>query len=416
MRDIEKILSAPQKYAEEISLKKLVVILEKLSTYYYNTGKSLVSDEIYDIMLDVLRKRDPQNEFLFAVGAKPDAKCAVELPFHMYSLNKIKTGEKSLRKWFEKYGGPFVVSDKLDGVSAQLYKNNTGEINLYTRGNGTTGRNISHLIPYLIPQNAIERMPTNVSIRGEIIVSKKDFKKMEMYKNPRNMVAGIVNSNKIDSRMASKLRFVTYSIMHPTYVYSEQLKLLKQWKYEVVWNAKFDSLQGSSEDIITNIQNELEKMLHERKNESEFDIDGIVIYDNSQIYQCVEENPQHAMAYKANVLFKDVEVNKIIWEPTMYGYLQPIIKIIPVELQGTTITFVTGHHGKYIFENKIGKGSIIRITRSGEVIPYITAVIKPNKQADMPNIKYAWSDSAVDLIVVEPNKATARTIEIKKNI
>lgn len=416
MKDLDKIIQNPKKYAEEISLKKLVSVLEKLSKQYYNTGESLVTDDVYDIMIDVLRKRDPDNEFLFTVGAKPEAKCAVDLPFNMFSLNKIKSGEKSLIKWFEKYNGPFIVSDKLDGVSAQLYKNNEGVVNLYTRGNATTGRNISHLIPYLIPPTVIKRTPNDTSIRGEIIISKKEFEKLvDVYKNPRNMVAGIVNSNKLDSRVAAKLQFVTYNIIHPNYLYNEQLKLLKQWKYKVVWHAIFAVMVGE-EDYITAIQNELEYLLQERRNESEFDVDGIVIHDDSQIYSCATENPPYAMAFKANVLYKDAEVEEVIWEPTMYGYLQPIVKIVPIKLQGTTITFVTGRHGKYIFDNKIGKGSIVRITRSGDVIPYILDVIKPNQQADMPKIKYAWSDTGVDAIVVDPDVATQRTIEIKKNI
>ena len=82
-----------------------------------------------------------------------------------------------------------------------------------------------------------------------------------------------------------------------------------------------------------------------------------------------------------------------------WGYIKPRVEIIPVKLSGVTITWTTGFNAKYIKENKIGKGSIIEITRSGDVIPYIVKIIKKANNADMPNdIPYKWNDTGVDII------------------
>ena len=100
--------------------------------------------------------------------------------------------EKELNRWMKKYKGPYVVTDKLDGVSG-LLANGV----LYTRGNGSEGRNISHLIEHLkIPKE----LPDNCVIRGEIILTKCDFNILAdngiKQSNPRNTVSGQTNAKK----------------------------------------------------------------------------------------------------------------------------------------------------------------------------------------------------------------------------
>ena len=67
---------------------------------------------------------------------------------------------------------------------------------------------------------------------------------------------------------------------------------------------------------------------------------------------------------------------------------------------------------KYIQDNKIGKGSIIKIVRSGDVIPYIVEVVKPSKKPDMPDIEYKWNETDVHIVVVNPNEEIKRKISI----
>ena len=126
IKDLDLIKTNPIKYANEVPIKKLVTVLQKLSDYYYGEKKELITDEIYDQMIDVLKERDPQNLFLFQTGVSKPSKEDVQLPFPMPSLDKMKPGEKSLTNWFTSYHGPYVVSDKLDGISVQIYKDKNG--------------------------------------------------------------------------------------------------------------------------------------------------------------------------------------------------------------------------------------------------------------------------------------------------
>jgi NAD-dependent DNA ligase len=93
----------------------------------------------------------------------------VKLPYELWSMDKIKPTTNEVAKWTTTYTGPYVISAKLDGISA-LYVNNKNESKLYTRGNGVFGQDISHLIPYLIKKEY-----KDMAFRGEIIISKENF-------------------------------------------------------------------------------------------------------------------------------------------------------------------------------------------------------------------------------------------------
>ncbi len=441
LRDLDKILTDAEEYAEKVPIKTLTNVLEKMSVQYYGTGEPYVDDETYDLMIDILRKRDPENEFLFKVGAPIQADEAVKLPFAMPSLAKIKFGEKSLGKWFNKYNGPYVVSDKLDGISAQLFKNETGASKLFTRGNATEGRDITHLLKYLISDSILKKLPNNTSVRGEILISRKDFTNHfeTEYKNPRNMMAGFVNDKKVNTKIAEKAQLVMYGIIHPRYSISKQFEILEKYGFKVAWHEELIYDDGNDDDEekddgneedekddgeedekndeqnirrLANIEKKLVAILTERKKKSEFDIDGLVIMDDYKTYLHSDTFPPYAMAFKMNVDTKDVKVTSVTWEPTMYGYLKPVIQVEPTKLSGVTITNATAHNAKFIFDNNIGKGSIIKIVRSGEVIPYVVSIVKESKKPDMPNIEYEWNDTKVDIVVVNPSKETQRLITI----
>ena len=93
------------------------------------------------------------------------------LPYHMGSMDKIKDITK-IKQWFLKHNSPtFIVSSKLDGSSAMLEQKN-GRIRRDTRGNGTIGRDISHLIPLMKKYGKLPNINDNYCVRGELIVNK----------------------------------------------------------------------------------------------------------------------------------------------------------------------------------------------------------------------------------------------------
>ena len=167
---------------DNLDSKKLEKILRDLSKEYYNTGESLVSDEVYDLLKEKLEDLDPNNIFLNEIGAPIDSKEKVKLPYSMGSLDKIKPSTEELEKWKKKYKGAYIVSDKLDGISGQLYITKDDN-KLYTRGDGDYGQDISHLLKYLIDIDYLQKNKNNmklpISIRGELIISRENFKKVD---------------------------------------------------------------------------------------------------------------------------------------------------------------------------------------------------------------------------------------------
>jgi len=79
--------------------------------------------------------------------------------------------------------------------------------------------------------------------------------------------------------------------------------------------------------------------------------------------------------------------------------LKPRVQIEPIQLGGVTIEYATGFNGAFIESNKIGVGAVIQIIRSGDVIPHIKSVTTPAEHAKMPDVKYHWTDTHVDIIL-----------------
>src|SRR3989442_1703930 len=102
---MDKLIEDPYNYAKKLSVKELVKLLRKLADAYYK-GKPVVSDEVYDLLHDMLEKRDPNNAFLTEVGAKV-SKNKVDLPFYLSSLTKFKPDTNDVTKWLVQYKGPY---------------------------------------------------------------------------------------------------------------------------------------------------------------------------------------------------------------------------------------------------------------------------------------------------------------------
>lgn len=411
--DIKKkakvILEDPYQYATTISIDELVDALKQLSYYYYNTAEPLVPDAIFDMLKDKLEERDPTNPYLKEVGIPVVSKDKVTLPYPMGSLNKIKPESGTLDKWLNEYKGPYVISDKLDGISGLLYKKDN-KFKLYTRGDAVSGQDITHLIPYVLKDKYKPgKIPNNTAIRGELIMSKKNFEQIkDQYKNARNTIAGLVNSKNYSVDVAKLTDFIAYAVIHPKIKHEEQMLKLKEWEFPTVTYQKKNNLDIKS----------LSDYLQKRRTESLYDIDGIVVIDSGKVYDVTETNPEYGFAFKMvdTNQVAEVTVLDIEWNISKNGYLKPVVKIAPITLSQVTITNLTAHNAKYIVDNNLGPGSVIKIVRSGDVIPYILEVLKPSTSGKpkMPDISYKWNKTNVDIIVQDTHGAANDAIMVKQ--
>lgn len=378
--------------------------LREASNKYYNDEEPIITDEMFDFMRELMEKKNSKNKFLVDIGIIPKDK--IMLPYFMGSLDKItKKQSDKIIEWINKYKGPYILSDKLDGISCMIYRKN-GKIKMFSKGTREYGRDISEL-KSIIGNIDFKKIDGDFALRGELIIKRKDFKKVkDKMKNSRNAVAGLVNSKHKDKEIMGITNFVAYSIYEPSMKKEEQMKRLKEIGFLVPYYEIRDDLTVEY----------LDKLLIERKKKSEYEIDGIVIEDNSKKYKVKNENPKHSFAYKSLSVLDifDTEVEDVEWNISMDGFLKPRIKVKPIDHPtGVTINYVTGFNGKYIFDNKINKGTILSIVRSGDVIPYILGVVKSSKEPLMPTIPYKWNETGIDIIATT-SKETIDKVAIKR--
>ena len=419
--------------AKTTLLKELENILKEASDAYYNTGEPVLDDDDFDELLDIFRINSPNNPLLNEIGAPIRSEIVKEpLPYWMGSMNKVKPNTKELSSWINKNKPPYIISEKLDGVSALLSFNfdEPNTIMLYTRGDGKMGQNISYLIPLLDLNNddILKKVKTTkISIRGELIMKQSLFeeKYSSTYPKCRSLVSGNINAKRPDVNIIKDMDFIGYEVILDdtnekdniktvnNITIEKQFKLIKKLNFKCV-NYKILKEEPSSE-LLT-------KELLDMKTKSEYEIDGIIISNNKSNIKNKSGNPKYAVAFKtklddqmATTVVVDVE-----WNPSKHGTLIPRIKLKPIVIGGDTIKYTTGFNAKYIKDNCIGIDSKLNIIRSGDVIPYINEVlsISKNKKPLLPDKEkygeWKWNETKVDIVLVD--SGSSKEVKIKELI
>lgn len=423
-------IKANPELAYTTSRKDLDAYLDMIDTIYYNDGKKPIPDSVYDRIMEIYGERFPKSSRLKKVGAKIGSKRAeVALPNPMSSLTKIKTSDK-IALYTSKYPGPYTVSDKIDGMSLQLVYIDKLPKQLYTRGDGTAGQDISHLIPYLsIPKRI--NVSGRFAVRLEGVASVSAFAKHlsedagGKFTATRNAAGGIIS--KLPSskdykeyvKYAKHLSMIAFKIMEgkgSELRASKQFELLNKLGFHVVPHKMFSEL-----DFPT-----LSSFLNKRIKSNDYEIDGLVV-EQDRPYKVSAANPKHAVSFKENSEASMVEVicTGVTWDVSRTGKIIPQINIKPTRIGGVNVSNFTGHNAFYILHGylknsdadkknakpkPIGKGTVLKAVRSGQVIPYVVDVLKAAKSASLPEVAY----KQVGVHFVALDKGSNETQKLKK--
>jgi DNA ligase (NAD+) len=415
---ISKVESDAYNTATGLSIKALESLVLEASNAYYNTDTPILSDDAFDIIIDVLKQREPDSPVLDRIGATvpADAPNKVKLPYHLGSMDKVKPGSRELATWLGKYPGPYVISEKLDGLSGLLIiqvaaDGKTLEMKLYRRGDDDISQEVSHLvslvniIPSIRHKQVIEYIRKQnpdkgvLAVRGELIIKKSTFqaKYSTKYPKARSFINGIALSkpeafnNQAIRTMARDIDYVVYSVLDPQPMTQvDQFAVLDKLGFLTAHNEVFKGLDA---DI-------LQETLLEFKRESHYEIDGIIVADESRMYPLpTSGNPKHAVAFKMRLAEQTATttVEYVEYNVSKTKLLKPRVKFAPVKIGGDTIMYATGFNAKFIKDNKLGPGAVITIVKSGDVIPYIAEVTKPAPKGwQEPEVAYAWNPSGID--------------------
>lgn len=385
---MEELYINPINYLKKLNKKQIVDIIKEADYTYTNTDKQILTDELYDIIRDYLKKIDPKNPYFKRVGADEDNK--IKLPFYLGSLEKYKN-EKDINNWIKKFKNPleYIIDEKLDGISCLLHYNNN-KLKIYTRGNGIEGQNITHIKEHI--NGIIDLKDINIAIRGELIISKRNWD-ISLGSNARNVVAGAIHSKILNKKILEKIDFVAYDLLYPRMKLSDSLEYIKSFGFNIV---KYIKINNITLDILSNY-------LQEYRNDSNYIIDGIVITHDIENKLQINKNPTYSFAFKSVLMHEQVEVvvNDIEWNISKDRYLKPIIKFNEILLNGVKIKQTSGFNANYIETNKLGIGSRIIIIRSGDVIPHIYKILSPssNNLPLMPTISYKWNETHIDILL-----------------
>lgn len=354
-------------------ITKLKALYLHAKDMYYNdpNGRTLMSDDEFDELEDVIREREPKWEGLKATGVgTKNKKVKVKLFVPMPSLDKVKAD--TVDKWLGNVRSPYVVlSDKLDGSSLQLKYIDGVPRHLITRGDGVIGGDISFLIPHLkVPQKV---GTATFTVRCEGLFSKSAFLKYKAeFDAARNAASGIFNRQDVH-RATKDLSIMVLKVLEPSVKPSQGLAWAKAKGFTVV---PFKVVPTKKLNAIN-----LTKLLEKRKAMSKYHLDGLVI-EEDKVNKVTKDKPDWAKAFKNNITAESAPVTtvrKVHWDISSRAQIIPRIEFDAVEFDGAQVRFASAFNAKYVNQNGIGIGAKVAILRSGDIIPYIAKIVKPAK-------------------------------------
>lgn len=337
----------------------LITKLRAAAHAYYETATPMMTDTEYDALVEQLTAAAPDHPFLKEIGSAPGS-AVVVLPVPMPSLDKRKPGTLKAAD----LAGSFMVSEKLDGISALWVSGYNGKPALYLRGNGIDGQDISHCIKGIHGLKSCV-MPIAM-VRGELIVPKGI---LDASSAPRNWVNGVLHQITPSLEDLSKIHFVAYQVCYPkTLTRQQQNTWMNEKGFEVAWSRHMPTLDGAI----------LQTMFKDRRDNSTYECDGIVVGASDTIPTLAPSNPKDAYAFKMPVDDQraTTQVVEVEWNSSRTGNWVPRIRFEPVKIGSASIECCTGFNAQFIKENCIGPGATIIVRRSGDVIPVCERVVK----------------------------------------
>lgn len=412
--------------------------LRRYEYEYHVLDNPTIPDAEYDRLFHQLKALEAAHPELITadsptqrVGAKPlsgFAQIRHEIP--MLSLDNAFSDEefyafvKRIEDRLIRLPEPltFCCEPKLDGLAVSILYVNGVLTQAATRGDGTTGEDITANIRTIrnIPlQLLMDNPPARLEVRGEVFMPHAGFERLNQqalekgektFANPRNAAAGSLRQ--LDPKITSKRPLVlnAYGIgiaegIDLPNTHYDRLQWLKSLGIPV--NPEIRLCNGTDEvlDFYRDIQN--------KRSSLGYDIDGTVLKINDIALQeklgFISKAPRWAIAYKFPAQEELTRLNDVEFQVGRTGAITPVAKLEPVFVAGVTVSNATLHNGDEIERLDIAIGDTVVIRRAGDVIPQIIGVLHDRRPADARPIIFPKTCPVCDSAIVRiEGEAVAR--------
>ena len=419
-------------------IDKLRQDLRRYEYEYHVLDNPTIPDAEYDRLFHQLKALEAEHPELITadsptqrVGAKPlsgFAQIRHEIP--MLSLDNAFSDEefyafvKRIEDRLIRLPEPltFCCEPKLDGLAVSILYVNGVLTQAATRGDGTTGEDITANIRTIrnIPlQLLMDNPPARLEVRGEVFMPHEGFERLNQqalekdektFANPRNAAAGSLRQ--LDPKITSKRPLVlnAYGIgiaegVDLPNTHYDRLQWLKSIGIPV--NPEIRLCNGTDEvlDFYRDIQN--------KRSSLGYDIDGTVLKINDIALQeklgFISKAPRWAIAYKFPAQEELTRLNDVEFQVGRTGAITPVAKLEPVFVAGVTVSNATLHNGDEIERLDIAIGDTVVIRRAGDVIPQIIGVLHDRRPADARPIVFPETCPVCDSAIVRiEGEAVAR--------
>ncbi|MCJ7579997.1 MAG: NAD-dependent DNA ligase LigA [Candidatus Aminicenantes bacterium] len=388
------------------SVKENINHLRKTIEYhekkYYVDNDPQISDYEFDVLIKDLQELEQHNpEFVIPesptqrVGEQPlDGFVSV---FHQtpmlsldncYNITELKNFEARVKKTIPEENIQYVAELKIDGLGISITYIDGKFSRAVTRGDGIRGDDVTANVKTIKSLPLVITDKRHIEIRGEIFLPFSSFHQInedrqksgeEQFANPRNAAAGSIRL--LDPKEVTKrnLDLFLYSVDTRGEAGMDQwasLRGLKSLGFKINPASQlFDRL----EDVFS-----FHRKWNERRDELDYDVDGIVVKVNSKDQQeqlgSTAKFPRWAISYKFPARQATTQVKDIVVQVGRTGALTPVAVLKPVKLSGTTISRSTLHNEDEIRRKDIRIGDHVLIERSGDVIPKIVSVMKERRK------------------------------------
>lgn len=369
---------------KEQRIKDLVEQLNLASQAYYNGQNEIMTNYEWDAMFDELAALEQETGIVLensptqTTGMKTESGEREAHEFPALSLAKTKKIEE-LQAWAE--NRDIWLSWKLDGLTLVLTYDNGMLSKILTRGNGTTGTNITFLkqaiggIPQKIPYKG------HLVVRGEAAISYSDFEQIndmiedddEKYANPRNLASGTLNLDDLEEVKRRRVNFYAFTLVHmdePMVSWGERMNYLEEMKFTVV-----ERERTTASELPEAIARWTEKV---ERRDMDLPVDGLVIcYDDTEYAASGSVTGHHAT--RAGYAFKwadeavDTRLRYIEWSCAV-STISPVAVFEPVQIEGTTVSRASLCNISEIERLGLGEECTLSVIKANKIIPKCIAV------------------------------------------